>query len=558
MDGKAFLDQFGHIADSAGGIVKLRELVLQFAIRGLLTETTGDSATAIAVEFRQAFKKKLAPVKDDAPFTLKDGWEWLRIGEALNLVNGKAFKPTDWSNDGLRIIRIQNLNNANAPFNCCDNEVDEKFHVRDGDLLISWSGTPGTSFGAFIWQRGHALLNQHIFRSELRCERGLLAEFTRLAVNSQLDAMIAQAHGGVGLRHITKGKLEALPIPLPPLAEQKRIVAKVDELMGLLDELDRQQAQREEVRQAACVSVLHHLTAPTDDSDQPTKPAPWPRLQRNFNTLIQTPTDVQELRKTILQLAVTGRLVEQDESDEPAEKLLLAIGEQRKELIAEKLIRLKKVASISEDEWPYVLPSSWRWSRIGGLARNVEYGTSQKASEEAVGVPVLRMNNIRDGALDYAKLKYVPNDIDDLPRLFLESGDIIFNRTNSFELVGKTALYRGPKDSVTFASYLIRVQLLEGVGPEFVNIAMNAAYFRRTQIEPQIVQQCGQANFNGTKLQSTLIPIPPRKEQDRIVSRVNELMTLCDQLEQQLTDHQTTATQLTKSLTAGVLNGGGE
>src|SRR5262245_26342261 len=128
-----------------------------------------------------------------------------RIGDVCRLVNGRAFKPSDWVKEGLRIVRIQNLNDESAPFNHYDGQVDPKHVVKDGDVLLSWSGTPGTSFGCFIWSRGNAILNQHIFLVHL-ADGVYEKEFFVFAVNSVLDEMINQAHGAVGLRHITKGR----------------------------------------------------------------------------------------------------------------------------------------------------------------------------------------------------------------------------------------------------------------------------------------------------------------------------------------------------------------
>ncbi len=163
------------------------------------------------------------------PIVLPEGWTTARIGDVLHLINGAAFKPTDWTETGMPIIRIQNLNNPNAPFNRCSKELPEKLRVRSGDLLFAWSGTPGTSFGAHIWKGPEAWLNQHIFRVEFDRELFDL-EFLRLAINRNLDEYIQQAHGGAGLAHITKGRFEASTLVVPPVAEQRRIMARLEAL----------------------------------------------------------------------------------------------------------------------------------------------------------------------------------------------------------------------------------------------------------------------------------------------------------------------------------------
>lgn len=149
------------------------------------------------------------------------------FGSVCDLQNGRAFKPSEWSDEGTPIVRIQNLNDESKPFNYCNFDVEKRFHVNSGDLLFSWSGTPGTSFGAFFWNRGKGFLNQHIFRVDVD-ERATDKNYLRHAINSKLNMIIDQAHGGVGLKHITKGKLEAIEIYYPSFPEQKRIAAILD------------------------------------------------------------------------------------------------------------------------------------------------------------------------------------------------------------------------------------------------------------------------------------------------------------------------------------------
>jgi len=151
----------------------------------------------------------------------------VQFGTTCKLQNGRAFKPSEWSSQGTPIVRIQNLNYESKEFNYCNFEVESRFHINSGDLLFSWSGTPGTSFGAFFWNRGKGFLNQHIFRVDVN-ENNVDKNYLRYVINSKLNFIIDQAHGGVGLKHITKGRLEAVEIPLPPLAEQKRIAAILD------------------------------------------------------------------------------------------------------------------------------------------------------------------------------------------------------------------------------------------------------------------------------------------------------------------------------------------
>jgi type I restriction enzyme S subunit len=182
------------------------------------------------------------------------------------LVNGKAFKPTDWSSAGVPIIRIQNLNGADKPFNHWAGVLDKQVLVKTGDLLLAWSGTPGTSFGAHIWSGPNGILNQHIFRCDLD-QKAVTKEWARIAVNHRLHRLIEQAHGGVGLQHVTRGMVEELEIPLPSLAEQRRIA----------EVLDRAEALR--AKRRAALAKLDSLTQSLFldlFGDPATNPKGWP------------------------------------------------------------------------------------------------------------------------------------------------------------------------------------------------------------------------------------------------------------------------------------------
>lgn len=168
--------------------------------------------------------------------TFPANWNTYKLGELAEYINGRAFKPEDWGSSGLPIVRIQNLNDPTKPFNYFSGSFAEKHRIKAGDVLLSWSGTPGTSFGCFIWNRGEALLNQHIFKVKIR-EDLALPEYFVYATNSRLGEMIDLAHGAAGLRHITKAKLETIVLPVPHLDEQRRIVASIKECMERVEEI---------------------------------------------------------------------------------------------------------------------------------------------------------------------------------------------------------------------------------------------------------------------------------------------------------------------------------
>lgn len=258
----------------------------------------------------------------------------------------------------------------------------------------------------------------------------------------------------------------------------------------------------------------------------------------NYNTKLTT-----KLRQSILQDAIQGKLVPQDPTDETASELLKKIKEEKKQT------KMRIKYSCDYVEPLFHIPDSWTWCKFSNIIEHMEYGTSNKASEIRIGIPILRMNNIQNGRLDYSKLKYISSDSKDLPRLYLKKYDILFNRTNSYELVGKTALYEGNNDEYTFASYLIRIKLFNKyINSQYISYYLNSKLFRKLQIEPLIIQQCGQANYSGEKLKNVLIPIPPKKEQKRIVAKVNELMQLCDKLENENNNAQKYSSELLQTI----------
>src|SRR5262249_31595002 len=159
------------------------------------------------------------------------------------------------------------------------------------------------------------------------------------------------------------------------------------------------------------------------------------------------------------------------------------------------------LAPVRDDEPPFDIPATWVWTRIGEAALFTQYGTSARALPLERGVPVLTMGNIQDGVVVWGNEKRMPEDSDELPDLFLKKFDLLYNRTNSAELVGKTGIYLGEDGCRTFASYLIRLRFsLNHSSPQYVNLAMNGPSFRETQIIPLIKKQTGQANVNGTAL----------------------------------------------------------
>jgi type I restriction enzyme S subunit len=365
-------------------------------------------------------------------------------------------------------------------------------------------------------------------------------------VLSSIDMSKYQA--GTSVPALNMKKLAQHPIAIPTLSEQRRIVTKVEDLLALCDALERESAGAMAAHQALVEILLATLVNSADAADLARDGA---RLECHFDTLFTTDASIDALKQTILDLAVRGKLVEQNTNDGSATKAIAQTKLLKQELIQKNEIRKDKTSlPLTEKEMPFVVPSSWEWSRIGTVALSTEYGTSRKATSGDSGIILLAMGNIKNGVVDLESQKSIPKDSDEIPHLILKPGDILYNRTNSYELVGKTGIFRHENEGYSFASYLIRIRLDERtIEPEFLNMAMNTPYFRQTQVVPKITKQTGQANVSGGAMRNMLIPIPPLAEQRRIVAKVEALMALCDALKARLADAAQTQRHLADAIT---------
>jgi len=396
------------------------------------------------------------------------GWVSAEIGLVCSLKNGRAFKPSEWSTKGIPIVRIQNLNNPDGRFNNFEGAYESRYHLKGGELLFAWSGTPGTSFGAHIWRGGEAVLNQHIFRVDFD-EQSIDKRFFRHAINQKLEELIGVAHGGVGLRHVTKGVFEETEICVPPLAEQKRIADKLEAVLGRVD---------------ACRDRLGRV----------------PDLLKRF-------------RQSVLAAATSGRLTE-DWRDEN-----------------------------SVSEWIHVT--------LEEVAEDFDYGSSAKSSKTGI-VPVLRMGNIQEGQLDWDDLVFT-SEKEEIAKYRLLPGDVLFNRTNSPELVGKTAVFKGEREAV-FAGYLIRVRCSRRLLPGYINYCLNSPAGRDYcwQVKTDGVSQ---SNINAKKLAAFSFQLPSLPEQQEIVRRVEALFGFADRIKARLTEARAQVERLTPATLAKAFRG---
>ena len=554
MNAQSFFENFKHLANAPGGVRRLRDLVSYLAITGGLSKhKAGDSEvttlakdTLLAKEqyleaHRIRHSKRMNAELRQTVASIPERWILLPAGDLVDLLNGKAFKESDWKTSGLPIIRIQNLNNPHAPYNYFQGEVSDAHRVSQDDMLLSWSGTPGTSFGAFIWKGSEAILNQHIFKVIIYSNL-LDKEYLRVAINACMGALIGSARGGVGLKHVTKGQIEALQIPCPSIEEQKRIVAKVNELLALFDKLEAQQQERER-----CFPILSR-TSHARFAETPTP--------TNLSCIFDETSAVSpdDLHQTILRLAFRGRLVPQEPSAESGDVILRSIAE----LKAEKKdvgtsARSMPHVPINENEKPYSLPNSWAWARLGEIA-HLKHGFAFKSElftdKPTPFVLTTPGNFFEDGGFRDRghKTKYYRGQP---PSEFtLAPGDLIIPMTEQAAgLLGSPAFI--PDDGKTYL-HNQRLGKLDFYSKQidlgFVFWFFNTAYFRK-----ELADTCTGMKVRHTSPSKVLrvpFPICSLAEQRRIVARVDELMALVNHLEAQQQERDKLAEALAKTCVA--------
>ncbi|MBB4756984.1 hypothetical protein XarjCFBP7653_14900 [Xanthomonas arboricola] len=322
---------------------------------------------------------------------------------------------------------------------------------------------------------------------------GVSSEFLYYFLLSQRN-LFEEAGKGGAQPNISQGIVKAWPLLVPPQAEQGRIIEKLEELLCDLDagmaELKAAQRKLVQYRQSLLKAAL-----------EGTLTADWRAARAQSG-------EPQETGAELLQRILTERRTRWEA------KRLAKFAEQGKVPPRDWKAKYPEPAAHVGTK-PSNLPNGWTWATVDQISVAQNYGSSAKTNEDGTGIPVLRMGNIQEGELDLGKLKFLPQDHGEFPELFLEDGDILFNRTNSPELVGKTAVFRSEITPCSYASYLIKVRLSNHCSPELVSAYINSV-FGRHWVKTVVTQQVGQANVNGSKLAALAVPLPPTDEQVEI------------------------------------------
>lgn len=537
MKREVFLQSFGHIADAPGGVDKLRTLVLSLAVRGALSSHDPAEAGSKVVE-RIAEQERAGvagaagairgaePVAaDEMPYSLPTGWAWAHLRDVLlKLTDGTHHSPQNGPIGDHPYISAKNVKDGYMLLDdltfvsSADHEgIWARCDPRPGDVLFVKDGATTGNAALVELDVPFSMLSSV---AQLRPAPGLNARYLLIAMRSPgIRRALRSGMAGSAITRTTLAKLGKVLLPIPPSAEQARVVNQVDALMALCDDLEGQQALRTEARTALAASLLSQL-AEAESGDALN--ASVRLLAENLGLVLSAgdgDLDILNLcRQTILHLAVRGRLVSQDPCDEPASAAIARAKRNRPDWI-EPTAPSKyshKLAGYPLGEVP--LPASWEYACLGEVLQLVN-GRAYKRSEwKSAGTPVIRIQNLNGGQ------DYYFSDLELRAHNYCDSGDLLFAWSASFGpyiWAGGRAIFHyhiwkiatSPAITKMYAYYLLQ--------------AMTAAVKSASH---------GLAMLHMTKetMEGLLCPIPPVREQHRIVERVTELLALCDELEAQL------------------------
>lgn len=561
MNADRLLAHYEKIADAPDAIPRLRRFVLDLAVRGKLVEQdpadepvsellkrVSDEKAKLVKDRKKTTKGPLSV--DEIPSSLPFGWLWSRIGE-LCTKTGSGSTPRGgkevYRKVGVPFLRSQNVHDDGLRLDDVA-YIGPDIHlrmagtaVRSRDLLLNITGGSLGRCCRVPDEFGEANVSQHV--AIIRLAVSEMAEFLHILVLSPyFQAVIFDEQTGAGRGGLPKYKMDRIPVAVPPLPEQHRIVAKVDELMALCDRLEAACTEREETRDRLSAGSLARLNTPDSNPAVFRKHATF--ALENLIPLTTRPNQIKAFRQTILNLAVRGRLVEQDPADEPASELLNQIKVQRAK--APKTRKLKSYRRGMEDSDPDLpdLPNGWQWTPLARIS-DVTMGQSPPGktyNKSGDGVPLI------NGPVEFTSGPFgrtIINQFTTAPRKVCEEGDLLIcvrgsttGRTNvaAFHAcIGRgVAAIRSSFDDGFIRLFLWKARA------DIISMGRGIAF-------PSVSKK---------QLEDLAIPLPPLAEQHRIVSKVEDLMALCDRMETGLATSDVIRTRLLDSLLHEALGSG--
>lgn len=488
----------------------LKDNILQLAIQGKLVEQNTDDEPAsvlierIKTEKQQLIKerktkkeKELVPITDyEKGFELPCGWEWIRLGDiSFKITDGSHNPPKGEENvTEYLMLSSQNINgNKIVDLMKCrylskeNYELEDKrTQVKTGDILLTIVGTIGRSC---IFQENLKVVLQ---RSVGVIDTKYCNDYLKYLFDSpKIQEHFNSNATGTAQKGIYLTQLKQMVIPLPPLQEQKRIVAKINELFALVGELDSSKKD----------------------------------LLQNLGYT----------KNKILQLAIRGKLVEQNIDDEPAKFVLQKISVEKENLIKERRIKKESLLpEINEDEKPFELPDGWEWVRLGSLVTKLGAGSTPLGGSKIYvdeGIKFIRSQNIRNDGLKLEDIVFIPEYINEkMKGSIVEKGDVLLNITGAS--IGRSCVVGEDFDTANVNQHVSIIRLVEKNMNKFIHYVIISDYFQKLIMDVQV--GVSREGLSMTKLREFLIPLPPLEEQERIVEKVNALMKYLDALEGEL------------------------
>ena len=541
-------DNLPLLADAPNGIKKLRELILELAVRGklvpqdpseepaseLLKRIAEEKARLVAEEKVKKQKPLLELGDDEKPFELPQSWEWRRISDLLPEFQNGASSRGDSDGIPVTVLRLADIRAGEISLDDTRTLVlsattVRKYALEDGDILLIRVNGSADLVGRFVVCRAtlQAIPCDHFIR--LRFPTGVVdSAYLKLVGDSKLarSAIAGLFVSTAGQKTVNQGHIGSLSVPLPPIAEQLRIVAKVDELMALCDRLEARQADADSAHAQLAQALLSSLIQASDAEDFAQS---WQRLAEHFHTLFTTESSIDALKQTLLELAVMGKLVPQDPSDEPASELLKRIAEEKTRLISEEGLRTTARDDVPEAEHYFRLHTGWASCRLGNLARFIDY-RGRTPTKTSSGVPLITAKNVRPGFISTDPQEFIADTdyLSWMTRGFPRVGDMLFTTEAP---MGNVAII-DIAERFALAQRVICFQLHELETGPFLKLALMSSGFQ-AQLSDAATGMTA-TGIKSSRLREIPVPIPPLAEQHRIVAKVDELMALCDQLKARL------------------------
>ncbi len=556
------------LAAAPGGVARLRELILTLAVQGkLVPQDPADEPASVLLQKIRAEKDRLIAAKalkreknepaltdDELPFELPDSWSWVALGEVIDIVRGITF-PADQKTREAAPGRIACLRTSNVQLAIEWDDllfVDRSFMGREDqliqhhDIVMSMANSRElVGKVALIEHVPHAEATFGGFLGVLR-PRKIEPRYAMAVLRTPYarSLLIDSSSQTTNIANVSLAKLRPLPFPLPPEAEQSRIVTRVEELMRLCDALEAK-GQLEAAQHAQLVStLLGTLTGSTTPAELA---ANWQRVAQHFDLLLDRPEAIDALEKTLLQLAVRGLLVAQDPTDEPASELLKKIRAEKDRLIATGQIkRDKPLPPITDEEMPFKLPVGWEWARVGNIGITQTGGTPASNRPEFFDgdFPFIGPGQITLTGEVLSPEKFI-SEGGRFESAVAEPGDILMVCIGGS--IGKSA-------SATYATAFN--QQINSIHPL---LALNAYVLSAMAASDFVISVIGASTGSATPIISKgkwdllLLPMPPLAEQSRIVARLAQMRRLCVDLRQRLTAAQSSQSRLVVALVSEVV-----